>query len=314
MTGPSILCCGEALIDFLPRQTQDGALAFQPFSGGSIFNTSIALGRLGVPSGFFGGLSDDFFGDQLRESFSAAKVDYSLSPRSERYTILAFVKLFDGQARYSFVDEGSACRMLAQAQLPELPASVAALHFGSISIVPEPSGGTLEHLCGREHQQRLVSFDPNIRPGLIQDKASHIARIERFAGMADVIKFSDEDLAWMAEGTAVQDLAQRWLGLGARAVIMTRGSKGSVAFSRAGTVEADAISCNVADTVGAGDTFTAGFLTWLHRAGRLHKAGIASLSREDLGNAINLAARAAAITVSRPGADPPWAHELASQE
>jgi fructokinase len=289
-------------------------MAFQPFPGGSIFNTAIALGRLGVPAGFFGGLSTDFFGDQLRESLAAARVDHSFSPRSERHTILAFVKLEDGHARYSFIDEGSAGRMLSRAELPVLPPGVAALHFGSISIVPEPSGDTLEHFCGREHQQRVVSFDPNIRPGLIKDKPSHMARIERFVRMADVVKFSDEDLAWMAQETSAQDLAERWLGLGAKAVIMTRGAKGSVAFSRAGTVEADAAPCTVADTVGAGDTFTAGILTSLHRAGLLHKAGVASLSREQLWDAISLAARAAAITVSRPGADPPWAHELASQE
>src|SRR5437870_4675891 len=141
-----ILCCGEALIDFLPRETREGALAFQPFVGGSVFNTAIALGRLAVPVGFFGGLSTDFFGDQLREALTASRVDYSFAPISERYTILAFVKLVGGQARYSFIDEGSACRMIAISDLPRFEDQVAAIHMGSFPLMAEPSGTTLEAL------------------------------------------------------------------------------------------------------------------------------------------------------------------------
>jgi fructokinase len=310
MANVNILCCGEALIDFLPRETKAGDLAFQPFSGGSILNTAIALGRLGVPTGFFGGLSSDFFGDQLRQTLKASHVDYALSPVSDRYTIAAFVKLEDGQARYSFIDEGSACRMLSREQLPELGPEVAALHLGSISIVPEPSGDTLEHLCAREHAERVISFDPNIRAGLIKDRAGHIARIERFAGMADIVKMSDEDLAWLGGAGDAKGFAEAWLAKGAKTVIVTRGGKGAVAFSRAGAVEVGAVPCRVADTVGAGDTFTAGILAGLHRRGLLSKAAVAALSIEDLVAAIELAARAAAVTVSRPGADPPWSHEL----
>jgi fructokinase len=310
MQAKVILCCGEALIDFLPRETRSGELAFQPFPGGSIFNTAVALGRLDVPSGFLGGLSDDFFGDQLRHSLKASHVDYSYSPVSSRYTIAAFVKLEDGHARYSFIDEGSACRMLTKEQLPSFGANIAALHLGSISIVPEPSGGTLEHLCRRESAQRVISFDPNIRPGLITDRQAHLARIERFAGMADVIKMSDEDLNWMAPGMEAEDLAKRWRAMGAKIVVITRGSKGAVAFGPGGVAEVSAAAGKVADTVGAGDTFTAGILAYLHRNSLLTKGALAALSLPHLEGAIALAARAAAITVSRPGADPPWSHEL----
>lgn len=312
MSAGTILCCGEALIDLLPRETNTGALAFQPMSGGSIFNTAIALGRLDVPSGFLGGMSDDFFGDQLREALHASHVDYSYSPISSRYTIVAFVKLFDGQARYSFIDEGSACRMLVKEQLPVIDNRVAALHFGSISIVPLPSADTLEYLCRREHTDKVISFDPNIRQGLVKDRDAHLARIERFIAMADVLKMSDEDLAWIAPGLQADAAAARWLNKGAKVVVITRGSKGAIAFSRNGMAEVSAKASTVADTVGAGDTFTAGFLTYLHRQGLMAKSLVASLSLENLQNAIELAARAAAITVSRPGADPPWSHELAS--
>ena len=306
-----ILCCGEALIDFLPRETRSGDLAFQPFSGGSIFNTAVALGRLGVPSGFLGGMSEDFFGDQLRDSLKASLVDYSYSPVSGRYTMAAFVKLEEGQARYTFIEEGSACRMLSKVQLPVLGETVGTLHFGSISILFEPCAETLEYLCRREHAGKVISFDPNIRAGLIKDRTAHLARIGRFAAMADIVKMSDEDLAWMAPGADPEAFATDWLAKGAKVVIVTRGSEGAIAFINGGKTEAPAATGKVADTVGAGDTFTAGVLTYLHRNDLLTKASIAALSLEHLKGAIDLAARAAAITVSRPGADPPWSHELA---
>ena len=129
-----ILCCGEALTDLIPGVTADGSPAFVPKTGGSVFNTAIALGRLGVPAAFLGGLSTDFFGDELRKAMLASNVDISLAPVSERYTIAAFVKLDGNQARYSFIDEGSACRMLAPQDLPPLPDRIKALHLGSFPL------------------------------------------------------------------------------------------------------------------------------------------------------------------------------------
>ncbi|MFZ5677844.1 MAG: carbohydrate kinase family protein [Pseudomonadota bacterium] len=306
-----ILCCGEALIDFVPRLTRDGAQAFEPLTGGSVFNTAVALGRLGVPAGFLGGLSSDFFGDELRKDLAAAHVDFSLSPVSERHTIPAFVKLEGGQARYSFIDEGSACRMLAPDDLPMLPDHVRALHLGSFPLAIEPCGTAFESLCRREHAARVIHFDPNIRANLIKDRSAHRARVERIVAMADVVKMSDEDLAWLAPGVAAQDFANDWLRRGAKLVVVTRGRDGAQAFTRAFMCEAPGKPVQVADTIGAGDTFTAGFLTALHRAQCLDKAAIAALDRTSVLAALNLAITAAAVTVSRPGADPPWAHELA---
>jgi fructokinase len=305
-----ILCCGEALIDFLPRETRDGALAFQPFAGGSVFNTAVALGRLNVPVGFFGGLSTDFFGDQLREALMASRVDFSFSPVSERYTILAFVKLMGAQARYSFIDEGSACRMIAESDLPSFGSSVAAIHMGSFPLIGEPCGSTLEALCRREHERRVIHFDPNIRPTLVKDRDTYLSRIARIAAMADIIKLSDEDLAWIAGGTSADEFAKMAIDRGAKLVVMTRGPNGAVAFTRHYRCDVPGRGVRVADTVGAGDTFSAGFLTALWRSGRLSKSAIAGIDESGLHDALSLATWAAAITVSRPGADPPWAHEL----
>ena len=141
-----ILCCGEALIDFLPRKTAEGAFAYEPVCGGSVYNTAIALGRLGVPVGLFTGLSTDFFGDMLQEGLKASKVSLKYTKVWDKPSTLAFVKLTDGHARYSFFDDNSAGRMLVKRDLPKLEAKVQALHFGSISLIPEPGGDTLELL------------------------------------------------------------------------------------------------------------------------------------------------------------------------
>jgi fructokinase len=280
--------------------------------GGSLFNTAIAIGRLGAPSGYFGGLSTDFFGDQLRDAFKASRVDFSLSPVSERSTMCAFVKLFDGQARYSFIDEGSAPRMLAIDDLPVLDAGVKALHLGSLALIREPCGTAYETLCAREHASRVISFDPNIRAGLVKDRPAYIARIKRFVAMADVVKLSDEDLHWIAPDIDAQAFAQDWLNHGAKIVVITRGGEGALAFTKSLKLAIPCIKVKVADTVGAGDTFTAGVLASLHRQGKLSKPAIASIDEASLREALSFAARAAAITCSRPGADPPWADELAA--
>jgi fructokinase len=305
-----ILCCGEALIDLIPGVTAEGAPAFVPKTGGSLFNTAVALGRLGVPAAFLGGLSTDFFGDDLRKSLLAAGVDISLAPVSERYTIAAFVKLEGRQARYSFIDEGSACRMLAPKDLPPLPDRISALHLGSFPLAIEPCGSAFEELCRRECHKRVIHFDPNIRANLIKDRVSHRQRVERIVAMSDLIKMSDEDLAWMAPGAKAESFAEDWLERGAKLVVVTRGKDGALAFTKRFRCEVGGLDVKVADTIGAGDTFTAGLLASFYQTGRLDKAAIAALDQESVLAALKLAIKAAAVTVSRPGADPPWADEL----
>jgi fructokinase len=304
-----ILCCGEALIDMLPRSTTAGEDAFSPYAGGAVFNTALALGRLGLDTGFFTGLSSDMFGDILRDALTASGVDHSRCVTLDLHTTLAFVRLLNGQASYAFFDENTAGRMITEAHLPELGDEVDALHFGAISLIPDPCGATYESLMRREHGSRVISLDPNIRPGFIPDPAKHRARIDRMIAMSDIIKMSDEDLDWFGHSD-METAASSWLGQGPGLVVFTRGANGAIGFTGQHTVEVGGVSVTVADTVGAGDTFNAGILASLKRDGLLSKMAIKSLSADAVGNALRLGAKAAAVTVSRPGANPPWANEI----
>ncbi|MGM4979792.1 MULTISPECIES: carbohydrate kinase family protein [Rhizobium] len=305
-----ILCCGEALIDMLPRETTQGEKGFAPYAGGAIFNTAIALGRLGVPTGFFTGIADDMMGDILRETLAAAKVDYSYCAIAPRPSTIAFVKLVNGQATYAFYDEGSAGRMITEADLPTLGDDCEALHFGAISLIPNPCGETYEALMKREYQSRVISLDPNIRPGFIKDKQAHMGRISRMAAMSDILKFSDEDLEWFGIAGNHDELAAHWLNQGAKLVVVTKGAEGATGYTKSLKVSVPSERVTVVDTVGAGDTFDAGILASLKMNGLLTKAQVAALDEKALQHALALGAKAAAVTVSRAGANPPWAHEI----
>ena len=304
-----IICCGEALIDMLPRTTTAGETAFAPYAGGAVFNTAIALGRLGLPTGFFTGLSSDMFGDLLRDVLSKSGVDHSHCATLDLHTTLAFVRLVNGQASYAFFDENTAGRMITEADLPDLGDDVEALHFGAISLIPDPCGATYESLVRHESAARVISLDPNIRPGFITDPAGHRARIDRMIAMSDILKMSDEDLEWFGMAD-METAAKAWLDDGPSLVVFTRGPRGAVGFTRHHRVEVDGEKVTVADTVGAGDTFNAGILASLRRDGALSKPAVKTLSVDQIANALSLGAKAAAVTVSRPGANPPWASEI----
>lgn len=306
-----ILSCGEALIDMLPRTSTEGEACFAPYAGGAVFNTAIALGRLGVPSAFFSGVSNDMLGEILADTLTASKVDTRYLARSDRPTTVAFVKLVNGQATYAFYDEATAGRMLSTDQLPVLPAEVSTLFLGGISLVNDPAASTYEALQARECEARVTMVDPNIRPGFITGKeAQYRARIERMVARADIVKLSDEDLHWLEGQGDILSLARAILAKGPKVVFITEGAKGARAVTATQDRFVAATPVTVIDTVGAGDTFNAGVLAALHQAGALHKAGVAALGSATLDAALSLGTRAAAVTVSRAGANPPWAHEL----
>ena len=306
-----ILSCGEALIDMLPRTTTLGEPAFSPYAGGAVFNTAIALGRLGAPSAFFSGISNDMLGQILTETLEASKVDTQYCARSDRPTTVAFVKLVDGQATYAFYDENTAGRLLSQDQLPTLPATISTLFFGGISLVNDPAASTYEALQARESATRVTMIDPNIRPGFIAGKeAEYRARIERMIARADIVKLSDEDLHWLLGAGDVSALARQVLEKGPKLVFITEGASGARAITATQNRFVAATKVTVADTVGAGDTFNAGALTALHEAGALTKSSLSNLSDATLDAALTLGTKSAAVTVSRPGANPPWRHEL----
>ena len=305
-----ILCCGEALIDCLPRKLADGTDVFQPVNGGSIYNTAIALGRLGQKVGLLAGISTDFFGDSLREGLKASEVSPDYLRLKDLHTTLALVKLENGHARYSFIDEGSAGRMLTKGDLPKLPKSITALHFGSISLIPEPCGTSYETLLKRSAKTKVICLDPNIRPSVIKDRRRHLARLHRLIALADIVKISDEDVKWMTGSDDLAKAAKSFLRKGAKIVAITKGGEGCLISTKRFSFELAAPQVKVADTVGAGDTFTAGFLAQLRRDGHLDKKALAKTVEAELRAAAAFAMKAAAVTVSRPGADPPWASEV----
>lgn len=305
-----ILCCGEALIDMLARETAAAEPAFAPHPGGAVFNTALALGRLGAPAGFFGGISTDFLGAMLEERLAHAGVSMDLCIRSARPTTLAFVSLEGGQPRYAFYDEATAGRLVEPGDLPGLGAEVQALFFGGISLVNEPCGSTYEAMMHREATRRVIMLDPNIRPAFISDERAYRGRIERMIAAADIVKLSDEDLGWLDRTAAVADQARAILARGPSLVLVTQGARGAHAFARDQHRFAPARPVKVADTVGAGDTFNAGMLACLWRQGLLRKHALREIGPAAIDAALDLGNRAASVTVSRPGANPPWHGEL----
>lgn len=299
-----ILCCGEALIDLIPGE--DGA---QALVGGSVLNTAVALGRLGAPAGLLTGLSSDEYGQQITAHLTESKVDCSLAIQSDRPTTLAIVSFVDGQPQYEFRDEGSALRMIAPADLPKLPADVQAMVFGGISLIGTPVSDTLAELCVGRPAGAVALLDANIRPGFVDDPEAYRARLTRMLASVEIVKVSDEDLDWLFPDA--EDQIAALLDMGPEIVLFTKGANGAEAHDKTG-LRASAASERVVvvDSVGAGDTFNAGVLKSLYDQDLLSRTALKSAPPAALEAALHLGAQAAAITVSRAGANPPWAHEL----
>ncbi len=307
-----ILCCGEALIDMIPEPTAGGQDGFVPHPGGAVFNTAIALGRLGVRTGMLTGMSSDLFGQQLMDALKASHVDTTRIAVSARPSTLAFVRLVEGHATYTFFDEASAGRMLGLDEMPGLTEDVTALYFGGISLACEPAADAYAAFLAREGAGRAVMLDPNIRPGFIEDLERYRARLDDMIAQADVVKVSDEDLGWIEPAPlSLREKVEGLLSKGPAVVILTRGGRGATGFLAGGAeVHVAARKVDITDTVGAGDTFNAGVLSKLSELGMLTRASLAALSEDALRMALEHGARVAAVTVSRVGANPPWAGEL----
>lgn len=307
-----LLCCGEALIDMIPIPTVSGCDGFAPHVGGAVFNTAVALGRLGMQTGILTGLSTDLFGQQLVASLHANHVDTSLLVTSDRPTTLAFVQLTDGNASYTFFDENSAGRMLDPTDMPMLPDEVGTLYFGGISLACEPGAEAYAALLQREAAARVIMLDPNIRPNFIRDIRRYRNRLGRMIALSDIVKVSDEDLHWICPGP--QSLFEKVdfvRQTGPSIMILTRSGDGAIAFLKDGTrVSVPVERTDVVDTIGAGDTFNAGVLARLTELGLLAKVSLATIDPELVHEAIRFGAQVAAVTVSRAGANPPWRCEI----
>lgn len=307
-----ILCCGESLIDMIPTPTNAGRDGFVPHAGGAVFNTAIGLGRLGVRVGMLTGMSTDTFGQQLGEALRASHVEVSHVITSERTTTLAFVRLADGQATYSFYDENSAGRMLLPDDLPEIPGDISALFFGGISLACEPGATAYQALLDREGDTRAVMIDPNIRPGFIENETRYRARLEAMLRQSDIVKVSDEDLNWIEPAPlSLREKINGLLNKGPALVIVTRGGDGAVGYLPDGAeLHVPVKRVQIVDTVGAGDTFNAGVLAKLSELGSLRKPALRELAPDVVRQALTHGTQVAAVTVSRAGANPPWAEEL----
>lgn len=304
-----ILCCGEALIDMIP---QPGGAGFAPHVGGAVLNTAVALGRLGVPVGLVTGLSSDPFGQLIETALNDSNVSTAHAVRSERNTTLAFVHLENGQATYSFYDDNTATRAISTDDMPTLPQDTEAVFFGGISLCNPPVADSLLDLALAQPADRLVMADPNIRPGFVSDHAGYRARLTALLERADIVKLSDDDIDWLIEGSAsLHDKGQAVLAMGPKLLLLTQGSAGATVLQKGGNqVHVAAAQVKMVDTVGAGDTFNAGCLASLRSAGALSPDALTTLDDTTLTNMLTLAARVAAVTVSRAGANPPWASEL----
>jgi fructokinase len=299
--GGLILVAGEALIDLVPAG--DGTLGAHP--GGGPFNTARALGRLERPVAYLGRLSSDGFGTRMGELLAADGVDLEAVVRTDQPTTLALVELDDrGSARYRFYTAGTSAPGLTEADAP--PDDVAMLHVGTLGLVLEPMAAALEALVLRLSGRALVMIDPNVRPATVADPDAYRARLARVLGAADVAKVSEEDLAWIAPGREPLDAAR---ALGPPVVLLTRGGDGAVAIAGGREEAVAAPPVAVVDTIGAGDAFSGGWLTWWSE----HGLGRGELDRiDDVVEATRFACLVAARTCARPGASPPRRAELAT--
>jgi fructokinase len=303
--------CGEALMDVYMGEPTPTGLSLDARIGGSPLNVAQGLARLERPVAFLTGLSTDASGERLLASLRAEGVDTSLVLRSDAPSTLSVVSVdAAGVPRYAFHGQDAADRQITHENLPALPPAARVLQLGSYALAVEPVGSALRALAVRERVQRLVAYDLNVRLNVEPDLAHWREVVAFMAPIAHLMKTSDEDLGLLYPDETPEQVAARWLGLGASLVVVTRGRDGATAWTRALRVDAPSPAVAVVDTVGAGDTFQAALLAWLDEQDRLTPAALAGLDAAALGQALGFAARAAALTCSRRGADLPRRAEL----
>jgi fructokinase len=308
---PAVVVAGDALIDLTPTTTVRGHLAYEPHPGGSCLNIAVGLGRLGVPTAFLARLSSDAFGQMLRSHLVASEVQSAYFVDTADLTTLAAVHLRDGQATYSFHAVGAADRGLLPEHLRPLPTG-ASLHLGSIALALEPVASTLEGLLRREAGRRVVSLDPNVRPGLITDREAYLRRFEGWVQLVDILKLSAEDLSWLYPDRPQDEVVADWHAAGVLLVVVTHGEKGANASTPLAAVSVAAPSVAVVDTVGAGDAFMSGALAHLHEGRLLAREALQSLDSAGLTELLEAACLVAADTCTRAGAEPPRRRDLAA--
>jgi len=311
MEYPMMLVLGESLIDVFAGEPTTTGLALDARVGGSPFNVAIGLARLGRPVAFGSCISSDRFGDRLMQALREEDVDVSLVQRHISPTTLSVVSAdAHGVPSYAFHGDHAADRQLDPRPLERLPRAVRVLQLGSYPLVVEPVASTLKLLVQREHEYRLVTYDPNVRLNVEPAVLRWRAAVEWMTQRAHLVKISDEDAALLYPEEPPEALARRWLAQNVRLVVVTHGAQGCSAWTQGAHVRVAAEPVVTVDTVGAGDSFQAALLTWLAEEDRLEPRALELLEPGDLGNALRFASRAAAITCSRRGADLPRRAEV----
>ncbi|MDR1839574.1 MAG: carbohydrate kinase [Treponema sp.] len=313
-----ILCTGEAVIDMIQTHIAGLGEVFLPLPGGCAYNTSIAIGRLGVPAAFLGRLSTNFFGEMQITRLRQNNVKDNLLIRCEQNPVLAFIKVEeDKEPEYAFYEEGTADRLLSPEELPAIPPDTTCIVFGSVSMAMEPIASTIENLIIKEAEnKKVIAFDPNIRPIFIKDRDAYLKRFEKWVGVSTIVKISLEDFEYILPNPDPQQALEKLISMGTRLAIITLGPQGAIAMLKRDNGSVISVSApaekipKVADTVGAGDTFHGAFLSWLEMKDKMSHDAIAALSENDLYNALVFANKAATVVCTRHGAEPPTLGEL----
>jgi len=294
----SVWVAGEALIDLIPQGNERVAIV-----GGGPANTAKALARLGIDAYFIDGISTDSYGKAIRKELEADGVHLDYSLKSKLPTCTATVTLDEnGSASYEFLIAGTATFEFDEKWLPKPANPPSVVHVGTLATIVEPGASKLFDWM-KKIKAPLV-FDPNIRPSVISDRTQYRAVVDKWATISSVIKVSEEDLEWLYPKTSMVDAAEAWLSHGVALVVVTLGSEGLVGFTQAGEVRVPGVKVEVSDTVGAGDTVGAIVVEGII------EHGLPQLRGEILKQVLTRAAKAASITVSRPGANPPTHDEL----
>lgn len=299
-----MLVVGESLVDIV--RSDEGA--DREYPGGSAANVAVALARLGRPVRFATSFAEDDRGKLVRAHLDEAGVSLAVDPNAVDRTSTAIATIAaDGGASYEFDLDW---RLQG---VDGIGPGAIAVHTCSLGAVLHPGADDVLELVTRLRQTATVTYDVNARPAITGNGAGTVEAVERMVAVSDIVKASDEDLAALYPGREIVEVADELRSKGARAVVVTRGPDGAVWFGQRGTVVVGSVPVAVADTIGAGDTFGAALIDalWTHdllgsaRRGALGQIG-PDIVRKVLGHAV----KAAAVTVSRPGADPPYRSEL----
>jgi len=292
---------GEILIDLIPAD-----LDRKPIVGGGPANTAKALSKIGIDTQFIDGISTDEYGQMAKNDLVNAGVKLDYVMYSDKPTCLAIVSLSDsGSATYEFVIENTATFDFTSTWLPN-PQSErpSLLHIGTLATAIEPGASVLFEWAQSVAKVAPIVFDPNIRPAVISDRKQYVKQVERWVAISLAVKVSDEDLKWLYPTLEIDQVVNNWLAKGPSLILVTHGDKGLVGYQQGEKVSVDAVKVKVADTVGAGDTVGAILVE------AIVKEGLNTLSGVRLETMLKRAAKAAAITVSRSGANPPTLKEI----